>query len=1474
MSKTIKKMLALVLSVLMLVSALPMSVSLAADEDYKYQRVAIGGKSYATITEYVGEDADVIIPDKLGGYTVTAIGEGAFGNNANITKVVISDKIESIGQMAFNKCSKLEEVVFGAGIKEIASSAFRNCSELKVITLGESIEKIDSLAFRNSAGLVVNYLGSAEEWQNVVIADNTFSADGYTVVYNYGYDCETKGHKEATFVEAKSQTCNTDGNNAYWYCGICEAKFSDEALTTPVTEVVLLANHKTLTETVEKAATCTEAGNYAYWYCQVCTTYFKDATAAEAFENADATVIAALTHDWTENFIDGEDGKHYQICQREGCAAKKEETAATHNWNDGEITADSTCTETGTKIYTCTVCGVTKTETIDVKAHNLSARAEKAATCLEDGYSKYWYCEDCKSCFADEEGKELLPNGRESISKTGHNFKEYAEVKATCTEKGNHAYKECLTCGKFFAADAATDSTEGKDSAAEFATNMLYHNWKSTPEVDKKATCEEDGSMSIHCTRCTDTKEVTVIAKREHALVDDSVAVEAGCITTGLMNVKCSNVETETHEACAYTTTSEIDAIGHSFYNKVDPSASTCKLPGNSGYKQCRNCNLYFADNAAAYAKNGVSDASGFALELLPHTPADAVEENRVEAKCEVAGSYDSVVYCSACDDEISRETIAIDALKHKWNSGKVTTEPTCTEKGIKTFTCSRCKGTKTEDIAENGHVEVENHIQEPTCTEPGKTGGVYCSVCAKYIVDAEEIPALGHDWEELEGHNPATCLDAGKNNLRCKREGCGATDTSVVEALGHEYPAEWDEVTVADCFNAGVKIKDCVRCGKDGRIQERTPALNHVGTGRYTQTENTVEGNCTTATTYDEVTYCAACGTEVGREAKTGNIVAEAHDFAESFTVDVKATCETEGSKSKHCSRCEVITDVTVIAKREHAFEDTTVATDATCLVDGVMNQACSNAATDEYEACTATTTRVIPATNHVGAGRYTREENIVTGNCTTKTTWNEATYCSACDTKLGSVPMVGEVVADAHDFATEFTVDAKASCTADGSKSKHCSRCDAKSEVTTIPKRTHAYVDDSVATPETCTTAGIMNQKCSNTETAEYEACAATTTRDIPATGHSFGETVPAKTATCVALGNEAYKYCGDCDKYFAADAAVDSAEGSKTVTTFFIAMDEDNHSIVEVSAKAPTCTETGWDAYEYCDREGCGYTTFDELDATGHDFGEWEFIGNGKHERVCENNNAHTEIADCADAATDDDCLCDACDELVRHHYTTATCAKAATCLVCGDVTGDVNPQVHTGAKYTEIENFVEGTCTTKAKWDLAEYCAGCDVELSRQAKEGAKDPDNHDWSDVKTDAATKKHYATCKRQGCNAKVEIDHEYDGSFVVSKEPTCTALGQKYAYCEYCKAFVYVDIAALGHKDVNKDNKCDKCGVELEPEKDEAEGDDNTNTDTEKKCTCNCHKSGIAKIFFNIILFFQKFFKLNKECACGAAHY
>ena len=82
------------------------------------------------------------------------------------------------------------------------------------------------------------------------------------------------------------------------------------------------------------------------------------------------------------------------------------------------------------------------------------------------------------------------------------------------------------------------------------------------------------------------------------------------------------------------------------------------------------------------------------------HTPADAVQENKKIPSCSAAGSYDSVVYCSECGEEISRETIIVPATgNHSWDVGIEVFAPTYSAPGVITYTCITCSATKDEEI-------------------------------------------------------------------------------------------------------------------------------------------------------------------------------------------------------------------------------------------------------------------------------------------------------------------------------------------------------------------------------------------------------------------------------------------------------------------------------------------------------------------------------------------------------------------------------------------------------------------------------------------------------------------------------------------------------------------------------------------------------------------------------------------------------
>ena len=121
-------------------------------------------------------------------------------------------------------------------------------------------------------------------------------------------------------------------------------------------------------------------------------------------------------------------------------------------------------------------------------------------------------------------------------------------------------------------------------------------------------------------------------------------------------------------------------------------------------------------------------------------------------------------------------------ALGHAWDNGKVTKEPTETETGVKTFTCTRCGETRTETMPVIPHVHsCKDVVTAPTCTEKGYTTHT-CS-CGDSYVDTY-TNALGHAWDSGKvTKEPTATGDRRQDLLPCTR--CSATKTETIPATG-----------------------------------------------------------------------------------------------------------------------------------------------------------------------------------------------------------------------------------------------------------------------------------------------------------------------------------------------------------------------------------------------------------------------------------------------------------------------------------------------------------------------------------------------------------------------------------------------------------------------------------------------------------------------------------------------------------------
>ena len=217
---------------------------------------------------------------------------------------------------------------------------------------------------------------------------------------------------------------------------------------------------------------------------------------------------------------------------------------------------------------------------------------------------------------------------------------------------------------------------------------------------------------------------------------------------------------------------------------------STCVTKG-IGEQVCTLCGDFYEEEIKATGHKEVKDAA-------------------VAATCETNGKTEGS-HCSVCD-EVLKEQTEVPALGHNWDSGKITKAATCTEAGVKTYTCTRCQKTKTEEIKATGHKEVKDAAVAATCEKAGKTEGSHCSVCGEVIEAQTEVPALGHNWDAGKITKAATCTETGVKTYTCTR--CQKTKTEEVKATGHKFSA-WKTSSKATIYSPAKQTRECTSCHK-----------------------------------------------------------------------------------------------------------------------------------------------------------------------------------------------------------------------------------------------------------------------------------------------------------------------------------------------------------------------------------------------------------------------------------------------------------------------------------------------------------------------------------------------------------------------------------------------------------------------------------------------------------------------------------
>ena len=237
------------------------------------------------------------------------------------------------------------------------------------------------------------------------------------------------------------------------------------------------------------------------------------------------------------------------------------------------------------------------------------------------------------------------------------------------------------------------------------------------------------------------------------------------------------------------------------------------------------SCNLSVLDNNVSWKSSNTSVAT-------------------VDAKGLVTGVQAGNADITAALSSLSATKmikVAAAVHEHSWDAGKVTTEATCTTDGVKTYTCSVCKTTKTETIKATGHKETEiRNAVEATCQQEGYTGDKVCKTCGATLEKGTTIVKKDHSWDAGKVTTEATCTTDGVKTYTCSV--CKTTKTETIKATGHKM-GEWKTVTAATTQKEGKQERTCTACDyKETKSIPKLPVKK--GTFKVTPSKTAVTYN------------------------------------------------------------------------------------------------------------------------------------------------------------------------------------------------------------------------------------------------------------------------------------------------------------------------------------------------------------------------------------------------------------------------------------------------------------------------------------------------------------------------------------------------------------------------------------------------------------------------------------------------------
>ena len=617
--------------------------------------------------------------------SVTTIGDKAFYKCESLQDITVPDSVTIIGDEAFYGCKSLSSVEFGSGIEVIGESAFEHCGALNSIAITSNLKEVGDFAFAYCGedcgyySTEIVFYCDAPTSINIPLVFYGISGEVYRICYSQGWENLTQGvsvfHEEyyETSIDA---TCEHEGGLRHT-CKSCGYSYMTDRIP---------AEDHVIVDDPGVPASCSSPGYTSGTHCEVCGTVLSG-----------HETIPTLGHTFKDVVVDPtciSRGYTQHIC--ESCGYTITDTyvgVVDHSWNQGVVYEEATAEHEGTMLYICDICGDSKTESIPKLVHEHEyVESVTAPTCTEQGYTTHT-C-SCGDSYVDS-----------YVDALGHDFGEWVETTApTCTDKGEET-RCCSRC----------DACETRETA-----ELGHHYGEPSFTWTEDNYCE----ASFTCSRCGDVQNVSCKVSYETA--------DASCTVAG--------TTVYTAEVCfvgkTYTDTKTVvgKPAPHEYGEPVftwdgfnceaefvctkcgDKQVLECTVTSTvAKAASCTEAGVKLHTASAEFEGRTYSAEKSEVLEMKSHTPNNAVTENETAATCTAEGSYDEVIYCSECGEELLRVHKATVALGHDLvhHDGKAAT---CTEAGWDAYdTCSRCDYTTYKEIPATGH-----NYKDDVCTVCG----------------------------------------------------------------------------------------------------------------------------------------------------------------------------------------------------------------------------------------------------------------------------------------------------------------------------------------------------------------------------------------------------------------------------------------------------------------------------------------------------------------------------------------------------------------------------------------------------------------------------------------------------------------------------------------------------------------------------------------------------------------------------------